>query len=65
MKNNKALIEMREKARELAKNSELGIFAPYQISCGTLIQLLDSLEYWRNKAEEDKKPKRKKTFILD
>jgi hypothetical protein len=57
---NQGLIDMRNKAKELAEKSELGIFEPYKISCGTLIQILDELEYLRGKNKEVKV--RKKVF---
>lgn len=54
MNNNQALIDMRNKAKELAEKSEQGIFETYKISCGTLIAILDELEYLRGKNKETK-----------
>ena len=38
------LIDIRNKAHELAKKSTLGVWEPYPISCNTLIAILDELE---------------------
>lgn len=38
------LIDIRNKAREMADTMELGEAMPYGISCGTLIAILDELE---------------------
>lgn len=38
------LIDIRKKAKEMARKSRLGMSEPYTISCGTLIAILDDLE---------------------
>lgn len=57
---NQGLVDMRNKAKELMQKSELGMFEPYPVSCGTLIAILDELEYLRGKNKETKV--RKKVF---
>jgi hypothetical protein len=60
MNKNQALIDLQNRVRKVL--SEEGAFSPFKISAATLMELLNEIEYWRNK-EREKKVRKTKTLI--